>query len=377
MNTRQLHVKSGPALLALTAFFWLNQPAAGQSAPAQNSTTQDRDTNRSELSSFDRFLDAHPEIAEQVRKDPSLVNKNKFVKNHPALRTYLQDHPGVREEIKENPSAFMHAENRFDRQEDRSGRDANRDVNRDRDANPDVNRDRDANRDTDRNRDANRDTGTNRDRDIDQDRGANQDRDLGRNRDRDAGRVQDSRGDRDTTRGELANFDRFLDSHKETGEQIRKNPSLINDPQFVKNHPALQTYLEDHPAIREEVTENPNSFMHAENRYDRQEDRLDRRDDRTSLSMDRKTGGMDRDAMHRHFGEFLGSHADVAKELSKNPSQVKNQAFVESHPDLKAYLNDNPQVRQELMANPHAFVKSSTQFSTKPPASTPPPKVKS
>ena len=38
----------------------------------------------------------HREIAEQLRKDPSLVKNDEFVKNHPALQTYLQQHPEVR-----------------------------------------------------------------------------------------------------------------------------------------------------------------------------------------------------------------------------------------------------------------------------------------
>ena len=34
-------------------------------------------------------MDSHPEIAEQLRKNPSLVNNQEFVENHPALQTFL------------------------------------------------------------------------------------------------------------------------------------------------------------------------------------------------------------------------------------------------------------------------------------------------
>jgi hypothetical protein len=37
---------------------------------------------------------------------------------------------------------------------------------------------------------------------------------------------------------ELANFDQFLDSHRETAEQLRKNPSLASNQQFLKEHQA-------------------------------------------------------------------------------------------------------------------------------------------
>ena len=62
---------------------------------------------------MDRFLDSHPEIAERLRKDPSLVNDKTFVGNHPALQQFLAEHPGVREEYKQHPSAFMNQEQRF------------------------------------------------------------------------------------------------------------------------------------------------------------------------------------------------------------------------------------------------------------------------
>jgi hypothetical protein len=84
-------------------------------------------------------------------------------------------------------------------------------------------------------------------------------------------------------------------------------------------------------------------------------DRMDRdRDSRYS---------MDREASHKSFGEFLGNHSNVAQQLSKDPSLVKNQEYLENHPELKSYLNDHPDVRQRLMENPHTFIKSAQQYS--------------
>jgi hypothetical protein len=295
---------------------------------------RDRDTTRRELANFDQFLDKHHEIAEQVRKNPSLVNNDEFVKNHSALQTYLKDHPGVREEVKENPNAFMNQEARNESSEGNGVRD--RDVNRDRDK--DANRDRDADRDRDK--DANRDQDRNADRDRDRDRDANRDR------------------DRDTNRRELANFDQFLDKHHEIAEQVRKNPSLVNNDEFVKNHSALQTYLKDHPGVREEIKENPSSFMNQEARYEHSENN-GVRDHGRSRDADR-----DRDGLHRQFGEFLGGHSSISQQLSKDPSLVKNEEFMANHPELKEYLNSHPDVQQELMKNPQTFVSSSQKFST-------------
>jgi hypothetical protein len=291
------HRNAGLALLALTACFYLSKPAAAQSAPAQDTRpVQDRDANREELATFDRFLDSHREIAEQVRKNPSLVDDREFVTNHPALQTYLQDHPAVREQLRQNPNAFMQEENRSNRRED----------DRDRDAN----------------------------------------------------------------RTELASFDRFLDSHREISEQLRKDPSLVDNREFVKNHPALQTYLQDHPGVRGAIKQDPNGFMQEEARYDRREDGMDR--DRDGRPTD-----FNHDITHRHFGEFLGGHADIAEQLSRNPSLVKDQNFLDGHPELKEYLNSNPDVRENLMSNPDGFVKASQQLSTTNGQSVTPPAAKS
>src|SRR5260370_6601033 len=81
---------------------------APANAPSQTMPAQDRDrATWQQLAGFDNFLDSHPEVAEQLRRDPSLVNNQEFVENHPALQEYLQQHPEVREQISQNPNGFM------------------------------------------------------------------------------------------------------------------------------------------------------------------------------------------------------------------------------------------------------------------------------
>ena len=159
--------------------------------------------------------------------------------------------------------------------------------------------------------------------------------------------------DRHTTRHELASFDQFLDSHRETAEQLRKDPSLVDNQKFLNDHPVLQSYLKDHPGVRQELRENPNAFMQEEARYDRREDAMNRE------------GGGDHDFDHSHsanFGEFLGAHANIAQDLSKDPSLAKSQDYLQDHPELQDYLNSHPEVRQDLQADPQNFLKSAQQF---------------
>ena len=82
----------------------------------------------------------------------------------------------------------------------------------------------------------------------------------------------------DTTRRQLADFDRFLDSHAEVASQLRQDPTLVNNPEFVENHGELQEYLQQHPEVREEIKENPNAFKNRKQRYERHDADSDRRD---------------------------------------------------------------------------------------------------
>jgi phage-related protein len=438
MTTIRTQFKKWPVISGLSMFFLTGTFAGAQSSPGStpqdnNRFAQDRDITRRELANFDEFLDSHREIAEQVRKDPSLLDNQQYLKDHPDLQRYLWNHPGVREEVKENPTAFMHQENRYDRQEDAAAREATREklasfdqfLDKHREIAEQVRR--------------NPSLLDNQQflKDHPELQAYLQDHTGVRNALRenpDAFMLQENRYDRredsrdlDTTRGQLASFDQFLDKHREVAEQVRKNPSLLDNQQFLKDHPALHAYLQDHKGVREEVQENPNAFMRQENRYDRREDSRDMDTTRGQLaSFDqfldkhrevaqqvrkdpslldnqqflkdhpalqaylqdhkgvreevqenpnafmRQENRFDRteaqrgdpDAAHRQFGEFLGHHTDISRDLGKDPSVVKKDEYVHKHPELQAYLNAHPEVRQGLMADPQGFVKSTQQLNT-------------
>ena len=80
---------------------------------------------------------------------------------------------------------------------------------------------------------------------------------------------QAGQGD-DITRRDLARFDQFLDGHREIANQLRKTPSLIDDPQYLQSHPELNAYLQEHPSVKQEISQNPDTFMSLEDRSARQ-----------------------------------------------------------------------------------------------------------
>jgi hypothetical protein len=365
MKETPLHRNRWAVVSVLTTALWFIPIAGAQSVPGQSTQSQDNrsaqngDINREELARFNQFLDNHPEVAEQVRRDPSLLDDRQYVENHPALRDYLRDHPQTRDAIRDNPNAFMHAEDRLDRRDDNRDREAelarfNQFLDNHREIAEQLRRDpsladnpqfeknhpalRDYLKDHPETRDALRD---NPNAFMNQEEGyASRDT---------------NHGDRDA---QLAAFDRFLQTHREAAEQLNRNPLLVNDAQFLKNHPELQAYLQQHPDVRRDIDQNPDAFRQQEARFDQHQD---------NLNHDVRVMQGSRDYDHNHmasFGEFLGSHPDVSSQLSDRPELVKDRDYVQNHPELQSYLNSHPEVQQDLMSNPQEFVKSCQQFNS-------------
>jgi hypothetical protein len=356
MKKRILYLKYLLSCLTLAVLCGSGLANAQTSPNTMASVTPD--ITQRQLSVFDNFLDNHPELAEQLRKDPSLVNNPEFVENHPALQQYLQEHPEIREEIKENPNAFMRREDRYDRREADSDRRGDRDITRGEVANMDRFLDRHPEIAEQLKKDPSL---------IDKREFIENHPELKEflaqhpelreqfkehpyafmHREE---RFDASEADRDPTRRQLASMDRFMDSHPEIAEQLRKDPSLLDNKNFVAAHPALQDYLQQHPEVRQEVAENPNAFMRQEQRFDRNED------NRWGRDHDTTRGEL------ASFHEFLGGHSSIASQLAQDPQLAKNQEYMENHPELQQYLQAHPGVREELKENPQAFLKSAQQF---------------
>jgi hypothetical protein len=143
------------------------------------------------------------------------------------------------------------------------------------------------------------------------------------------------------TRRDVVDMDRFLDDHPEVAEQLRKDPSLIDNRQWVAAHPALQDYLKEHPQVAEEFRSNPNQFMHDEDRLG--QDDITRKD----------LADMNR---------FLDKHPEIAEQLRKDPSLIDNHKWVAAHPALQDYLRDHPEVAEAFRANPNAFMRDEDRY---------------
>lgn len=359
MKQKKLYLQNCFASSALIALFAIGAPAWAQSTGAQSTTTtndanqnpQDNPILRQEVTQFDQFMDAHREIGAQVTKDPSLLDNRQYLQDHPELQTFLNNHPEIRQAVKQSPSAFMWQEHSYEQSEDTRTND--NDKNRaDRDRfnqfldthreiaeqvrkNPSLVNDRTFQKNHPELEAYLRDNPQTRDE-------ARQDPAAFMRQDDNFDRRDDARSREERNRAELANFDRFLDSHREIAEQVRKNPALLNNQQFEKDHPVLQSYVQQHPAITEEARQNPDAFMHREDQFDRNQNHND---------MDRMSS----------FREFLGNHNDIAQQLYHNPDLAKDQDFIRNHPEYRDYLSAHPDVNQSVKDNPQNFVKMAQQ----------------
>jgi len=327
------------------------------------------DLTRQEVAEMDQFLDSHPDIDKTLRANPWLVRNAVYLKEHPELQNFLNQHPGLREESSETPSYLMDREKRFEAHEpsrsDRD-RDARTDRDQDRDANGrddrDANRDRDANARNDRDRDRDATASNDRDRngrdlDRDQNRDADRDRDANRTRDLD----RRSNPNPDLTSQEVATMDSFLDRHEDIAKSLEKKPELINDRNYLKRHKDLSEFLSEHPAVREEVRENPSYFMRRENQLEaRNMDREARDRDRVAPSRDRDSRDLDGDLNKKELQDmdrFLDKHKKIEKDLQRNPSLVKDEDYLRHHKSLESFLSKNPRVGEEIRENPSAFMR--------------------
>jgi len=85
-----------------------------KATPAQD---WDNDPTWREVRSFDRFLDTHHEVAEEVWRHPNVVRKEKWCYRHPEFEEWTRDHPRAAEELRENPRGFMNRVRDFERHE--------------------------------------------------------------------------------------------------------------------------------------------------------------------------------------------------------------------------------------------------------------------
>ena len=80
-----------PGMLVLLILFSAGTSTGAGAAIPQQEVNNDR---VNELKDFDRFLDNHPGILPDLKRDPSLMTDPEYLAQHPDLKQFLMTHPG-------------------------------------------------------------------------------------------------------------------------------------------------------------------------------------------------------------------------------------------------------------------------------------------
>jgi hypothetical protein len=275
--------------------------------------------NSGEVASMDQFLSSHTEIAKQMEANPSLINNAKYLSEHPELRVFLNNNPQIREAFIQNPSMFLHGEQL---QANANGSDV---------ATMDAY--------LDKHHDEARDLNAYPARVNDSDYLAHH-KDLAdflkkhpdvRNEfthNPSAFMHQESSFDA------CAQMDDFLDNHKDVAKDLNSNPDNVKDAKFLARHKDLRDFLDRNPGVSDQVRDNPSAFIGREQRFE----------------------------ADRQMDAYLTSHKSVAKDLQKNPDQVKDANYLDHHKDLKQLLDKNPELAEAANTNPAGFWQEQVKF---------------
>jgi len=263
------------ATLALTTLIWAAPGRAQSPSTTQNPSTAPQNTApqnsddlvRWQLANFNQFLDSHPEVSNDLRKNPSLVDDQQFVENHPALQQYLHDHPEIRADIQQNPRPVMHQEEQYQRAEDRDrdgitrGEVARMDQFLDKHPEIDEQLRKDPKLIDDQKWVANHPELQQFMKSHPEVRQQFDEHPYAFMRDENRYDRWEDRRDGGADQGHLSSFHNFLEGHTSIAAEISRNPTLATNDEYLQNHTELQAYLQANPEVKQQLSQNPQSFI--------------------------------------------------------------------------------------------------------------------
>lgn len=248
------------------------------------------------------YLNGHPDVAQQLAGDPALVDNHQFMESHPGLREYFASHPEVREEIRHHPYRFMSREDQLNNWQghywphnwtgnvhpyptggwgnggygggygngynggsngaawrfDHGYLSEHPEVAQQLAQNPSL-------------ADNPQFMANHPGLDEYLEHHPQVRTDLRQHPYWFMGREDRANGWHEPYASgphPLANTDSYMDSHPEVSQQLEHNPRLVDNPEYVENHPGLHEFLATHPVARHEWQTHPYKYMGAENHYD-------------------------------------------------------------------------------------------------------------
>jgi hypothetical protein len=76
---------------------------------------QGLDAYRQAVTDFDNFLKTHPQVHNDLMKDPKLANDTSYLQKHPGLQDFLSKNASVKAELQNDPVNFMNREKGYEK----------------------------------------------------------------------------------------------------------------------------------------------------------------------------------------------------------------------------------------------------------------------
>jgi hypothetical protein len=356
-------VLSWTAMAALVSLFGTIMASA---IPGMQADDWNNQATRQEIQDFRQFLDTHTWIANKLRQNPSLANKQDFLNGNPPLPKFLNAHPFVESGLKSDPKGFMRQVEEFTASPQqptgqdwrRSRRPARSTEMRDfrqflsdhtylaqqlqndpalannpdfLNSNPDFAQFLRSHPFVQRSIRAN---ATEVIRQAQQDYGSAQEP---------SGGSWNSRNNQANDQ-EMSDFQQFLADHPWIAGKLRGNPSLANSQDFLNGNPPLPKFLNAHPYVQSQFKADPNGFMQRARDFASGAGQ-------TAYSAD--AHGADIATLH----QFMLNHPWIGKKLRDNPKVANDDDFLNNNPELKDFLGAHPYLQQQFKQDPGGLMQ--------------------
>ena len=322
-------------------------------ASARPASTSGSNITQAQLGLLDRFLDTHPEIAQQLASKPSLIDSQSYVSSEPALQAFLQDHPDIREDWRANPQVVMReattgvqaprptptpapvrAANKLTIDEVATLQDflkAHPAIAKQIEANPALIEDKSY---MSSNPALAEFLQTHPEL-------AGAWRNSPNSAMTDLTRLAASEAK--FTGGQVTTLDDFLNSHPAVAQKLVADPSLIDNKDFLSDNPDLASFLQSHSELAQDWRTNPQAAV------------VDVIASRVP-TVPASTSGSFAAAQVKTFDAFLDVHPEITAELNAHPAEIESASYIEDHPQLRTFLRNNPEVATRLRDNPQLFM---------------------
>src|SRR5262245_10406449 len=81
---------------------------------------------------------------------------------------------------------------------------------------------------------------------------------------------QGGRDEEGMSRRDLYSFERYLNTHWETAQQLYQDPDLLKDRRYIRSHDSLQDWLDSHADAAQALRDNPHKYVWRQQAYQRE-----------------------------------------------------------------------------------------------------------